>query len=216
MVIAVVNSKGGVGKSTLAVHLAVWLREQGRHVAVIDADAQGSTAEWLSRAEPEIRLERCASSAEILDRYPRLQALHDAVVIDGPAALSAETVTIIGVADVALVPIGPSMMDISASYRTARLIYKVRFNPKRNGRPDTFIVLNRVQPRTRLARIAAAAILQYGFPVANNALQLRQAYAEACGEGTVVWRMGARGQHATEEIRALFAEVLEKTEAARV
>ena len=100
------------------MHAAVWLRERGRRVAVIDADAQASTA---------------------------------------------------------------------------RLIYKVRFNPKRNGLPHTFIVLNRVQPRTRLARVAAAAIVRYGFPVANNALLQRQAYAEACGEGTVTWRMGGAG-----------------------
>ena len=208
-----INSKGGVGKSTLAVHAAVWLHERGQRVAVIDADAQGSTAEWLGRVEPEIRIDRCARSQEILERYRRLEVLHDAVVIDGPAALSAETVAIVGIADLALMPIGPSMMDISASYRTARLIYKVRFNPKRNGLPHTFIVLNRVQPRTRLARIAAAAILQYGFPVANNALQQRQAYAEACGEGTVTWRMGARGRAAGDEIRALFEEVFAKTAA---
>ncbi len=208
MVVAVVNSKGGVGKSTLAVHAAAWLYERGRRVAVIDADAQGSTADWLGRAVPAIRLERVTNAAEIIDRYRRLEALHDVVVVDGPAALSTETVTIVGIADLALMPIGPSMMDVIASYRTARVIYKVRFNPKREGRPRAFVVLNRVQPRTRLARIAAAAIIRYGFPVANHALQLRQAYAEACGEGTLVWRMGARGSAAAEEIRGLFEQVL--------
>ena len=207
MIIAVINSKGGVGKSTLAVHAASWLHARGYVVAAVDADAQNSTAEWLTRAEPTIRIERCATSREIADRVPRLRALYDVIVIDGPAAMSAETVASAVVADLALLPIGPSMMDISASYRTARLLYKIRFNPKRAGLPNVFVVLNRVQPRTRLARIAASATLKYGFPVANHALQLRQAYAEACGEGTVVWRIGSRGRKAADEISALFEQV---------
>ncbi len=207
LIVGVINSKGGVGKSTVAVHAAAWLRAQGLLVAAIDADAQASTAEWLRRAEPELRVERCPNSKDILDRIPRLRARYDVVLIDGPAALNTETVTIASLADLVLMPVGPSMMDVSASYHTARLIYRLRFTPGRQGRPHAFVVFNRVQPRTRLARVAATAILKYGFPVAHHALQLRQAYAEACGEGTVVWRMGARGNAAADEIHALFSQV---------
>jgi chromosome partitioning protein len=65
MILALANSKGGVGKSTLAVHLAVWLHEKGRQVAFVDSDVQGSSSAWLQEAAPEIkpiRLHRRMSS----------------------------------------------------------------------------------------------------------------------------------------------------------
>jgi chromosome partitioning protein len=208
MFVAVVNSKGGVGKSTLAVHAAVWLHERGLRVSVIDADAQGSTAEWLARAAPRIRVVQQSESAEILDIVPRLQVGADVIVGDGPAGLGAATAALIGAADRILMPIGASMMDVNASYGTARMIYRVRFQARRSGGPEAYTVFNRVQPRTRLAKAAGEAVTRYGFPVAPQVLQLRQAYADACGRGSVVWRLGAAARDAALEIEALFAQVL--------
>ena len=109
------------------------------------------------------------------------------------------------------------MMDVIASYRTARMIYRVRFNDEeRKGLPEALTVMNRVQSRTRLARTAATAILNYGFPAAPVALQLRQAYADACGRGSVVWRMGAPARDAANEIAELFEYVLDPQRATGV
>ncbi len=207
MIIAIANGKGGVGKSTISVHAAVWLKKRGYKLAVVDADAQASTAEWLATADPEIRLERCETREQLADRLPRLTSLHDIVLIDGPAGLSPETVTLIAAADLVLLPIGPSMMDVRASYRTARLIYKIRLRDTLCEKPRAFTILNRVQPRTRLARIAVEAVRNYGFPVATTPLQLRQAYAEACGRSSVVWNMGPPARAAANEIDTLFSQV---------
>ena len=57
-VIALTNSKGGVGKSTVAVHLAAWCHQQGRRTALVDADAQGASSLWLHEAEPDIPISR--------------------------------------------------------------------------------------------------------------------------------------------------------------
>lgn len=206
MLIAILNSKGGVGKSTLAVHAAAWLQEQGLRLVVLDADAQSSTSEWLSQAAPSIRIERCATVARINECLSGAVAGYDVVLADGPAALGAETVTLAGAADLVLMPIGPSMMDVRASYRTARLLYHVRLRLRRDGRPQVLTVLNRVQSRTRLAQVVVEAVGRYGFAVARTPLSLRQAYAEACGRGTVVWRMGAAGHGAAVEIGRLFDE----------
>lgn len=208
MFVAIVNSKGGVGKSTIAVHAAAWLHERGLRVVLLDADAQHSSSEWLSRAAPDIRVVRESGARAILDCAPRLQAVCDVVVADGPAALGPATVALIAVADRVLMPIGPSMMDVNASYRTARMIYRARFKTGGAGRPEALTIMNRVQSRTRLARTTAAAILNFGFPAAPVALQLRQAYAEACGLGDVVWRMGAAARPAANEIHELFENVL--------
>jgi len=209
MFIAIVNSKGGVGKSTIAVHAAVWLADRGHRVVLLDADAQASSAEWITRGGLPVRVVQQATPREILDCAPRLQAVADVVIADGPAALGAATIALIGLADRVLMPVGPSMMDVNASYRTARMSYKARFQSGRAGLPEALTIMNRVQSRTRLARTAAAAILNYGFPAAPVALQLRQAYAEACGLGSVVWRMGSRARLAAAEIDELFRHVLD-------
>lgn len=134
--------------------------------------------------------------------------LYDVVVADGPAALNDETGALVASADVVLLPIGPSMMDVQASYRTARLIYKVRLQRKRGGFPIAYTVLNRVVSRSRLGRTTTAAAAKFGFPTAATTLHLRQPYADACGRGTVVWRMGLAASKAANEITSLFREVL--------
>ena len=55
MIVTIANSKGGVGKSTLAVHLAAWLHEQGHRVVLADCDTQHSSSDWMHEAVPEIR-----------------------------------------------------------------------------------------------------------------------------------------------------------------
>ncbi len=207
MLIALVNTKGGVGKSTIGVHLAAWLHEQGLRVALLDADEQGSSSQWLARACPAISIVKMRSSSQVLRDGPLMAAGYDAVIADAPAALDARTGALLSIADLAVMPILPSMLDIWASYRTARLIYRMQFHPKRRGLPHALTVLNRVQSRTRLARVAAEAVRRYGFPVSTVALEGRQAYVEACASETVVWRLGSRGAQATAEFNQL-AEIM--------
>lgn len=209
MIISVVNAKGGVGKTTISAHLALWLREQGLRVAAVDADPQGSLSQWLEHAAADITLRRYCDIGTILDMTPRVNATHDVVVVDGPAALGPEIGAIVSLSDVALLPIGASMLDVWASYRMARLIYKMRFNPKRLGRPQAFTVLNRVHPNSRLATVASEAVRCFGFPTASQSLSSRMLFAEAAGLRTAVWRMGQRGAAAAQEILALFNELLE-------
>lgn len=204
MLVAFINNKGGVGKSTLAVHAAAWLHEHGRRVVLLDADAQASSSQWLSKVQPKIPIVRLTQVREIVEQAPRIQLACDTVVADGPAALDGATAALLGIAQKVILPVGPSMLEINATYQTVRMGYRLRFKHQQLKKQEIFIVFTRVQPRTRLAKLAAAAILKYGFPVAPVVIQMRQAYAEAAGLGTVVWHMTGSAIAAAVEITSLF------------
>lgn len=203
-VIALTNSKGGVGKSTVAVHLAAWGSAQGRRTALVDADAQGASSVWLQEAEPAIPISRLQTPDEILDQVPRLATQFDLLVIDGPAGLSEVTRAVLLVADLALLPCGPSVLDLRALQEAIRVVGQAQ--RIRGGPPQAVLVPNKLQVQYRLTQELLATVQSLGVP-ALGGLRLRQAFADAAGQGTLVWRLGLRGAAATEEITRLFEEV---------
>src|SRR5713101_10039843 len=104
MFLAMVNAKGGVGKSTLAVHLAVWLHERGQRVMLVDCDLQRSSSQWMAEAAPEVRVEVLLSEDELIERAPVFQQEVDIVVADGPAGLKKLTRALLLVCDTAFIP----------------------------------------------------------------------------------------------------------------
>ena len=205
MIIAQTNSKGGVGKSTLAVHLVVWLKEQGRTVALVDADVQGSSSVWLREAEPQVEVFRLQTPDDVLDQIPRLLAQFDDIVIDGPAGLSEVTRAILLLADLACLPCGPSVLDLRAANDAIRVVRQVR--QIRQGPPAVILVPNKLQVRYRLSREFLETARSLEIPTTSG-LRLRQAYADSAGQGTVVWRLNTRsGREATDEIQTLFREL---------
>jgi chromosome partitioning protein len=206
MIIAWTNSKGGVGKSTLAVHLAAWLHEQGARTALVDADAQGSSSLWLREAAPSTPVFRLSTPDDILDQAPGLAGDFDHLVIDGPAGLSEVTRAILLLADFAWLPCGPSVLDLRAATEALRVVRQAQHI--RQGPPHAVLVPNKLQVQYRLSRELLETLTSLGIPAANG-LRLRQAYADAAGQGTVVWRLGPRGQAAAFEIRELFDGLLQ-------
>lgn len=86
MIIVIANSKGGVGKSTLAVHLAAWLHQQGHSVTLADCDTQQSSSEWIREACPGVKAVRLDNPDVILNELPHLKLDADFVVADGPGS----------------------------------------------------------------------------------------------------------------------------------
>lgn len=209
MLISVLNTKGGVGKSTLAVHLAGWLHDQGLRVAAIDADRQHSLTDWLGTAAPKLPVHDLGTAAAILEHAGRLERDFDVVIADGPAALGAEIGALAASSDVALVPIGASMLDIWASYRVARLIYKIQLSPKRTRDLSAFAVLNRAYAGDPTMAVAQEAAQRFGFPTARTMIAANPAFLHAVQQRTFVWRVpGPLAQRATADIRAILAEVM--------
>jgi chromosome partitioning protein len=201
MIVALANAKGGVGKSTLAVHLAAWWKERAASVALVDADAQGSSSLWGREAEQALDVFRLQTPDDILEGIPKLAREFDHLVVDGPAGLSEVTRAILLVADRALLPCGPSALDLRAANDAIRVLKQAQ--AIRQGPPQAALVPNKVQVRHRLSRELLETARSLAIPSAGS-LRLRQAYADAAGQGTVVWRLGRRGEAAGKEIMEVF------------
>lgn len=207
MIVATANQKGGVGKTTIAVHCCVWLHENGLKVALVDADVQSSSSVWAREVVPEMHIERLQTSEDVLERVPELASKFDMVVIDGPAGLTEVTRSTLLCADLALLPCGPSVLDLRAADEAVRVVRQAQ--KIRNGLPRAILVPNKLQRNFRLSRELLDTAGTLGLDVAPG-LGLRQAYADAAGQGTVVWRLGSSAREAAEEIHTLFTQLLSK------
>lgn len=206
MIITLANSKGGVGKSTLAVHLAAWLSEQGHSVILADCDMQQSSSEWVREAMPNIKTVRLDSARTILNELPLLGQEADFVVGDGPGSQDEISRALLSRADLAIVPCKASMLEVRAlanATEAVRLAQDIRKGP-----PAAVIVLSMVGRHYRLTQDMRDAAAALKLPMASTAMILRQIYADSPGQASVVWKMGSAGRDAAAEIDAIFREIL--------
>jgi chromosome partitioning protein len=207
MIVALLNQKGGVGKTTLALHLAgAWAR-QGCRVTVIDADPQGSALDWSEQRakEGDPRLFGVLGLArDTLHREaPEIARGVDHVVIDGPPRIAGLMRSALLAADLVLVPAQPSPFDGWASGEMLNLIREARiFRPELVAR----FVLNRCAARTIIARETGDALAEHDPPVLAARIGQRVAFADAARTGQLVFEVDAGGA-AAREITALAAEI---------
>lgn len=206
MIIVVANSKGGVGKSTVAVHLAAWLCRQGHSVTLADCDTQQSSSEWIREACPEVRAVRMDDAGEILNELTDIAQETDYLVADGPGALAETSRALLLKADLAIVPCKASMLEVRALAKATEHLRQAR--DVRQGLPPAVVVLSMVGKNYRLTKDMREAAAALGLPLAASPLTLRQVYADAPGQATVVGDMGSRARPAAEEIERLFAELV--------
>ena len=206
MIIAIANSKGGVGKSTVAVHLAAWLHRMGHRVTLADCDAQQSSSVWVREAAPGVTAVRLDNPDLILSDLPLLAGEADYVVADGPGSQTETSRALLLRADLALFPCKASMLEARALAKATEVLRVSQ--DIRGGLPRAAIVLSMVGTTYRLTADMKQAAAALGLPLAARAMTLRQIYADAPGQGTVVWMMGPRGRVAADEVDRIFREVL--------
>ena len=206
-VIAVLNSKGGTGKTTLATNLAGWLHHGGARVLVVDTDPQGSARDW-HHARPEgvelpavVAMDRPTVHREI----GSIGAPYDFVVIDGAAKLEQVAASALKAADLVLIPVQPSGFDLWA---VADLVDAVHVRREvTDGRPQAAFVVSRQVAGTHLAAEVAEALGGLGLPVFAGRTSQRVAYAEAAQSGLTVTDYEPGGR-AADEVRAIGQEAL--------
>jgi chromosome partitioning protein len=207
MIVALLNQKGGVGKTTLALHLAgAWAR-LGCRVTVIDADPQGSALDWSEQRAKEGRPRLfgvLGLARDTLHREaPEIARGVDHVVIDGPPRIAGLMRSALLASDLVLVPAQPSPFDGWASGEMLNLIREARiFRPELAAR----FVLNRCAARTIIARETGDALAEHDPPVLAARIGQRVAFADAARTGQLVFEVES-GHAAAREIIALAAEI---------
>lgn len=204
-IIAVINEKGGSGKTTVATNLATALHRSGKKTVLVDADPQGSARDWRD-ASPENadlppvlgidRPQMLTSSLATLSDY-------DFVVIDGPAKAEAMANAIVRHADVALIVIQPSGVDLWASAATVKV---VRSKIELGGAIDAAFLVNRASSSTKLSKLVQEGEWnEYGIEQLDSVIGNRIAFAQALTDGVSVYDL-ADGQ-AKAEIDLLIQEL---------
>jgi chromosome partitioning protein len=205
-VIAIANTKGGVGKSTLAGNLtwALAMRTD-RRVLLVDADPQASVTKWFDLATADLPFDRTQlTTARVLhQQLPRLRQAYDLIVVDCPPMQSDVTAATITQADLGLVPVLPSPLDVLAYSELVPLLRQAQgMNP---GLALRFVI-NQLAPRTALAREVRETLTEADILVLPTYIHDRQMYRRVVAQGaTVVSEPGPAGI----EILALMKDVLD-------
>ena len=211
MIIAAVNSKGGVGKTTISVHLTDWFGVHGWTACLVDCDAQRLSSRWLAAASPETPSFVMDSSEQIASELPSLASSFEPVVVDAPGGLGEITGAILAAADAIFIPTGPSNLDIMALDWATSTVHEIQ--RLRNGQPQAVIIPVQASPRRLTTKHLMEKARGLGFGVTNTVVPYRQIYAKAAGledrPPRLLWQLGRSKEvrQASLELDALFQEV---------
>jgi len=204
-VIALVGNKGGAGKTTLSVNLSAGLAKQSNTV-LVDADPQGSALQWNAFSGADQALTVLEASDELNNQLKELSQEYDYVVVDCPPSVHAlQTISVLEICDLALIPVQPSPVDLWATVHTEEAVKKAR---ELNVNLQALLVINQLETRTTLSRLVRDALSEISLPVAKTALRRRAIFRNSVLEGKNVFEMGRRGIDAANEIDELIDEVI--------
>lgn len=205
-VIAVLNQKGGAGKTTIATHLARALQLAGRDVLLVDSDPQGSARDWAAVRDdqpvPVVGIDR-----PTIDRDLKNVTKKEFVVIDGAPQAADLAVSAIKAADFILIPVQPSPYDIWATSDLVDLV-KQRIEVT-DGKLQVAFVVSRAIKGTKIGEEVTGALEGYGLPILTARVTQRVSYPTTAASGTTVLDAEPHGD-AAAEIRAVLEEITQK------
>lgn len=209
--VAVGNLKGGTGKSTIAVNLACALHADGHKVVIVDADAQGSATDWHAGNRLPVGVESLPLGMERdaqkwVARVLNLKAAYDEVVVDLPPQVGSGIASALLIADLFVIPVTPSGVDLRATGRALDLLRRARAI-RGADKPACMLVPSRVDGRTSIGRRIQTTLEHFGLSV-GPAIRQRAAHADAFDAGA--WIGGhAPGSPGDREFRLLKDQIEE-------
>jgi chromosome partitioning protein len=212
--VAVGNLKGGTGKSTIAVNLACALADAAHTVALVDADSQGTATDWHAGGGLPVVVETLPlgdpRDAQMwVARVLALKTAADYVVVDLPPQLGSGIASALLIADLLVVPVSPSGVDLRATGRALELLRRARA-VRGGAKPAAMLVPSRVDRRTVIGRQVHSTLERFGLKVGPEIRQ-RSAHVHAFAAGTWIGA-DAPGSPAHREIRVLRDRVEELLE----
>jgi chromosome partitioning protein len=213
MKIAITNLKGGVGKTTIAINLAVAFTQRGKKVCIIDTDQkQHSSIEWAGiRPEERALIQVVAMGQNQINNkiLSDFEEKFDIVLLDGTPQLSELATRTILVSDILVIPISPSIFDFRAFESFFKLVSEMNENRSAAGLQEvtSCLVLNRVNQSANIAKEIGEALSEYNIPLLKTRLVNRTAYAETASDGIGV--MEGKDKKAKEEF-SIFTDEIEE------
>lgn len=210
-IIAVVNQKGGSGKTTISMQLAGALARRGNRVLVVDADPQGTAQRWAASADdehpfPASVIGLSAANTKVHREVKKFINDYDCIIIDcPPAADSPVPQSALLIADLALVPIIPSPLDMWAAVGIRQVIINVS---ELNESLQSRLVMNQCQPHTTLAQESLEVLPEFGIEPTKTYVRHRQVYRQSAVFGQTVHNFGSKATAAIAEIESLTDEIL--------
>lgn len=205
MIISLLNQKGGVGKTTLAIHLAAALTKKKARTLLVDADPQGSALDW-SAASDESSFTVIGLPKKTLHR--ELAAMsddYDHIVIDGPPRVYDVARSAIVASDIVLVPTQPSPLDVWATGK--EIVGMLDDISAIKEIQKSAFVINRKIVNTAIGRDVVAALEEFEIPVLKSHICQRVAFAECMAQGLTVLDIEPKGM-ASKEVNNFVQEVM--------
>ena len=205
-VVAIVNQKGGVGKTCLATNLSSALAERDPTL-LLDCDPQRSASGWAalnSQRHGSLTVEG-VDEGSLVRRVRAVDGDYPWVLIDCPPGITRVNADAIRESDVVLIPCKPRVWDVWACEDIVQAVKSRQENNR--GRPRAAFVISMGRPRTRLGRQIDSALADLGLPILRGRTTEREAYAAAAGEGKSV--LEGRDRVARDEINGICEELQE-------
>ena len=203
LVLAFLNQKGGVGKSTLSTNAADYLHRHGGRVLLIDADPQGTASDWAALRDdlpfPVMQLARTNMAQEILSHATN----YNYVVIDGPPRAEALSRAVIIASDLVVVPVEASGASDWASQVTVRQVQEAR--QYKESLKSVFLV-SRAIPNTVISRSIREHVADHGIPLLKAFVANRVPFAEALTMGRTIFEW-APSSVAANEFSTVMQEI---------